>query len=108
VADSLLVEAAVVLNCKIGHLRFVYLGIPIGGIPRQLSFWQSLVENIRKKLSRWKATIYLWVVGSCTLNLYCLRFPFIFFPSSSSLHVLFISLNPSLIFFSVRVCGFLY
>jgi hypothetical protein len=30
-SDSWLVEASVDLNCKIGQLPFVYLGLPIGG-----------------------------------------------------------------------------
>ncbi|GAU35008.1 hypothetical protein TSUD_103310 [Trifolium subterraneum] len=49
VAESWLVDASLVLNCKIGQAPFVYLGLPIGGNPRRLSFWQSVVERIRKR-----------------------------------------------------------
>nr|ABD33381.1 RNA-directed DNA polymerase, putative [Medicago truncatula] len=53
VADSLLVEAVVVLCCKIGQIMFVYFSLPIDGNPRRLSFWQSLLDHIRQKLSKW-------------------------------------------------------
>jgi len=42
VAQSWLAEAALVLNCKVGSIPFVYLGMPIGGNSRRLSFWESL------------------------------------------------------------------
>ncbi|AES65243.1 transmembrane protein, putative [Medicago truncatula] len=57
VADSLLVEAVVVLCCKIGQIMFVYFSLPIDGNPRRLSFWQSLLDHIRQKLSKWKLAI---------------------------------------------------
>ena len=38
VVDSWLAEAALVLNCKVGSIPFMYLGMPIGGNPRRLSF----------------------------------------------------------------------
>jgi len=38
VPDCWLVEAFVVLNCKIEHIPFVYLGLPIGSNPLRLSF----------------------------------------------------------------------
>ena len=53
-SDYWLVEASVVLNCKIGQLSFVYLGLPIGRNQQRLSFWNPLVMNIRKRLSAWK------------------------------------------------------
>jgi len=52
-----LVEAVVMLNCKISHIDFVYLGLPIGWDPPQFSFWHSLVEKIRKKRKGWKSKI---------------------------------------------------
>ena len=39
VPESWLVEAAVVLNCKVGAIPFMYLGLPIGGNARRLDFW---------------------------------------------------------------------
>ena len=36
--DSWLTEAAMVMNCHRGAIPFVYLGLPIGGDSRKLSF----------------------------------------------------------------------
>jgi len=49
------VEAAVVMNSKFGHLSLVYLGLPIGGNRRHLSFCQLLLDHVPKKLSDWKS-----------------------------------------------------
>jgi len=54
VSDSWLYEAAMVLNCRVGTLPFVYLGLPIGGDPRKLEFWRPLLNNITSRLSNWK------------------------------------------------------
>ena len=40
-----------VMHCKHGRILFLYLGLPIGGDPRKLHFWQPLVERIRRWLS---------------------------------------------------------
>jgi hypothetical protein len=53
--DSWLVDASLVINCKIGHVPFIYLGLPIGGNPRRRSLWAPMIEKIRKKLSGWKS-----------------------------------------------------
>ena len=39
-------KAALVLNCKIGTIPFMYLGLPIGGDSRKLSFWKPVVDRI--------------------------------------------------------------
>ena len=39
VVESWLVEVQLFLNCKVGQLSFVYLGLPIGRNPRRLSLW---------------------------------------------------------------------
>jgi len=49
--DSWLAEAASVLNCKLGRLPFLYLGLPIGGDPRKLKFWQPLIDRLKSRLS---------------------------------------------------------
>jgi len=54
VNDSWLHEAAVVMHCKHGRIPFLYLGLPIGGDPRKLQFWNPLVDRIRRRLSGWK------------------------------------------------------
>jgi len=51
VKDSWLNEAAYVLNCRVGIVHFMYLGLPIGGDPRQLLFWEPGVSHIKHRLS---------------------------------------------------------
>jgi len=41
--DSWLAEAMSVLNCKLGWLPFIYLGLEIGGDSRKLNFWHCLI-----------------------------------------------------------------
>ena len=48
-----LTEAASVLNCRTGSIPFLYLGLPIGGDGRKLSFWKPVVDQIRARLSVW-------------------------------------------------------
>ncbi|PNY08829.1 cysteine-rich receptor-like protein kinase [Trifolium pratense] len=55
IAEAWLRDAASVLNCKLGHIPFLYLGLPIGGNANRNSFWSSLVDKIRCKLSLWKS-----------------------------------------------------
>jgi hypothetical protein len=55
ITDSWLHEAASALNCKVGKVPFLYLGLPIGGDPRRLGFWDSVVTRIRNRLSGWKS-----------------------------------------------------
>jgi len=43
VSASWLSEAAMVLNCKVGSIPFVYLDLPIGGNARRLAFWEPLI-----------------------------------------------------------------
>ncbi|GAU44687.1 hypothetical protein TSUD_183450 [Trifolium subterraneum] len=55
IADSWLAEAACVLGCRVGMIPFMYLGLPIGGEPRRLSFWEPVVNRIRSRLNVWKS-----------------------------------------------------
>jgi hypothetical protein len=52
IGDSWLTEAASILNCKVGKIPFLYLGLSIGGDPRRLVFWDPVVSNIKSR--------YLW------------------------------------------------
>jgi len=54
VAMSWLSEAASMLSCKVGAILFVYLGLPISGNVRRISFWNPLITRIRTRLSGWK------------------------------------------------------
>jgi len=53
VSDSWLAEAALVMNCRRGNIPFVYLGLPIGGDSRKLSFWKPVIDRIKGRLSSW-------------------------------------------------------
>jgi len=55
IQESWLSEAALVMKCRVGSLPFVYLGLPIGGNARLLSFWELLILRIKSRLSGWKA-----------------------------------------------------
>ncbi|XP_039688276.1 uncharacterized protein [Medicago truncatula] len=55
ISESWLVEAALVLSCKVGKIPFMYLGLPIGGNPRRLSFWDPVVNKIKSRLSGWNS-----------------------------------------------------
>jgi len=51
ICDSWLSEVASVLSCKVGKVPFLYLGLPIGGNPRRLSFWEPVLNHIKSRLS---------------------------------------------------------
>jgi len=53
ISDSWLSEAASVMNCRRGTIPFIYLGLPIGGDSRKLSFWKSVIDRIVTRLSSW-------------------------------------------------------
>nr|ABD32438.2 RNA-directed DNA polymerase, related [Medicago truncatula] len=48
-------DDSMVLNYKIGHVHFFYLGLPIGGDSQKLNFWKPLVEWDNSRLSWWKS-----------------------------------------------------
>jgi len=53
VPESWLSEAASVMNCRKGTIPFVYLGLPIGGDSRKVSFWKPVIDRIVSHLSSW-------------------------------------------------------
>ncbi|KAK2373370.1 hypothetical protein QL285_074404 [Trifolium repens] len=55
ITNSWLHEAASALQCRVGKVSFLYLGLPIGGDSRRLSFWEPVLTRIRNKLSRWNS-----------------------------------------------------
>jgi len=55
IVDSWLQEAASILSCKIGNIPFMYLGLPIGGDARRLSFWDPVLDRLKSRLSEWKS-----------------------------------------------------
>jgi hypothetical protein len=55
-----------VLNCKVGKVPFLYLGMPIGGNPRRLCFWDPVVNHIKARLSGWNSR-FLYFGGRLVL-----------------------------------------
>ncbi|KAK2433359.1 hypothetical protein QL285_018637 [Trifolium repens] len=55
IPDSWVSEAASVLRCRVGRIPFLYLGLPIGGNPRRLAFWDPVVTRLKTRLSGWKS-----------------------------------------------------
>ena len=55
VHESWINEAALVMRCKVKSIPFVYLGLPISGNVRLLSFWEPLILRIKSRLSGWKS-----------------------------------------------------
>ena len=55
ISDSWMSKAATVLSCKVGKIPFMYLGLPIGGNPRRLSFWDPIENRIKSRLSGWNS-----------------------------------------------------
>ncbi|MCI30863.1 RNA-directed DNA polymerase (Reverse transcriptase), partial [Trifolium medium] len=55
ISDSWLGEAASALCCKVGKIPFLYLGLPIGGDPRRLCFWEPVLARIKNRLSGWNS-----------------------------------------------------
>ena len=43
------------LQCRVGSFPFVYMGLPIGGNAKCLSFWEPIVDRIKVRLSGWKS-----------------------------------------------------
>jgi len=42
------------LNCRQMELPFKYLGMIISSNPRRFEFWNSIVDKIKSRLSRWR------------------------------------------------------
>ena len=63
---SWLSESALVLNCKLGSIPFLYLGLPIRGDARRLVFWDPLMKRINSGLSAWSSR-YLSLGGRLVL-----------------------------------------
>lgn len=40
-------------NCKLEKFPFTYIGLPLVH-PKQISFWELVIDRIHKKLDRWK------------------------------------------------------
>lgn len=45
---------ASMLNCDLGKIPFVYLGLPIGAKPSDKQIWNKVMERVESRLSKWK------------------------------------------------------
>jgi len=93
VDTSWLVVAAFILNCKMGHIPFLYLRLPIGGDSLELNFWKPLFNRIKSRLSSWKCR-NLSLDGRLVLLKYVLSYLPVYFLSFFK--------APSCIIFSIK------
>jgi hypothetical protein len=74
-------------GCLYRHTPFVYLVLVIGDDPHRLSFWQLMVDCIKKRLSKWKiinlSLSVLLVLLKYVLSLISIYYLFFFKDSSS-------------------------
>ena len=52
--EVLLQELAESTGCELGDWPIKYSGLPLGGNPRQIDFWDPLVNKVAKRLDGWK------------------------------------------------------
>ena len=45
-------------RCQVLQWPLTYLGVPLGGNPRALSFWDPMVRKISKRLDCWKCAFF--------------------------------------------------
>ena len=57
---------AKILQCRVGSLPMIYLGMPLGTSYKTAFVWNSILERMEKKLSGWKR-LYLSKGGRLTL-----------------------------------------
>lgn len=55
VDEGWLSSAVVILNCKVGHVPFKYLGLPIGANPRRIVTWYPVGKKVQKRFSSWSS-----------------------------------------------------
>lgn len=55
IVESWPVEAASILDCTMGKVPFLYLGLPIGGNTQCLLFQDSVSTHIRNRIFGWKS-----------------------------------------------------
>ena len=55
-----------ILQCKVGSLPMIYLGMPLGTMHKTASIWNPILKRMEKKLSGWKR-LYLSKGGRLTL-----------------------------------------
>ncbi|RVX17758.1 putative ribonuclease H protein [Vitis vinifera] len=69
--QEVLSSLALVLECRVSEWPLSYLGLPLGGNPKTICFWDPVVERISRRLDGWKKA-YLSLGGRITLIQSCL------------------------------------
>ena len=54
IEDSKILSTSNNLNCKVESLPFTYLGLPLGGYPKNALFWQPILDKVLGKLDKWR------------------------------------------------------
>ena len=52
--DELLHNLAALSGCEVEAWPIKYLDLPLGGNPRKVVFWESVVNKVAKRLASWK------------------------------------------------------
>ena len=52
--DDLLHNMATLSGCEVEIWPIKYLGLPLGGNPRKIDFWDLVVNKVAKRLDSWK------------------------------------------------------
>ena len=55
-SQEVLSSLALILDCKVSKWPLSYLGLPLGGNPKLVGFWDPVVESISRRLNGWKKT----------------------------------------------------
>ena len=62
--QELLSSLASVFYCRVLEWPLSYLGLPLGGNPKTIGFWDPVVERISRRLDGWKKRLFcLWEGG---------------------------------------------
>lgn len=56
VRDQWLQQTTEFLNCRVGVLPFIYLGLPIGANANRKVTWQLVIDKIRNRLVSWSSS----------------------------------------------------
>ncbi|GKU93958.1 hypothetical protein SLEP1_g7507 [Rubroshorea leprosula] len=57
VSEMWLKGAATAFSYGVGEFPFIYLGLPVGGNPRNKKLWSTVVKKFRAKLAIWKSAV---------------------------------------------------
>ncbi|CAL8992525.1 unnamed protein product, partial [Prunus brigantina] len=41
-------------GCVVGDWPMMYLGLPLGGNPKAIGFWEPVLEKVQRRLQKWK------------------------------------------------------